>query len=79
MTPLRRWFEKQRVEYRKIRNGEESSLTTQRMQLLHDIEFQFVPKNKSKSWDERYKEIVEFKTKVCVLSCKDIFMKILFM
>ena len=66
MTPLRKWFEKQRVEYKKIRNGEESNLTTQRMQLLHDIEFQFVRKYIPHSWDERFEELVEFKSKVSI-------------
>ncbi len=63
-TPLRRWFAKQRTEYKKIRAGEESALTTQRLQLLNDIDFQFEPTKKSKSWEDRFQELVEFKEKV---------------
>jgi len=60
-TPLRRWMEKQRSEYKKIRAGEDSYLTLLRIQRLNDIGFSFEAKCKPKTWEERYEELVEFK------------------
>jgi len=62
-TPLRRWVEKQRSEYKKIRAGEDSHLTLMRIQRLNDIGFSFEAKCKPKTWEERYDELVEFKAK----------------
>lgn len=62
-TPLRRWMEKQRSEYKKIRAGEESCLTLLRIQRLNDIGFSFEAKCKPKTWEERFEELVEFKAK----------------
>jgi len=62
-SSLRKWVEKQRTEYKRIRAGEDSTLTTQRMQLLNDIQFPFIPHKQTLSWDKRYEELVEFKAK----------------
>jgi len=62
-TLLRRWVEKQRSEYKKIRAGEDSHLTLMRIQRLNDIDFSFEAKCKPKTWEERYDELIEFKDK----------------
>ena len=50
---LARWVNKQRVQYRNLKDGKSSQLTAQRMARLTEIGFIFCPKGKCPSWDER--------------------------
>lgn len=50
---LARWVNKQRVQYRKLKDGKSSQLTAQRMARLTEIGFVFCPKGKCPSWEER--------------------------
>lgn len=52
-APLARWVNKQRLQYRKLKDGKFSHLTAQRMARLTEIGFVFCPKGKSPSWDDR--------------------------
>ena len=51
--PLARWVSKQRLQYRRLKEGKVSHLTAERMARLTDIGFIFSSKEKITSWDER--------------------------
>ena len=60
-SQLRGWLEKQRKEYRKLQEGQESEeLTAFRLQRLADIGFQFHAKRKM-TFDERFEQWVEYR------------------
>jgi len=63
LTPLRKWVERQRNEYKKIRSEEKSYLSVSKIQKLNDIGFLFKPKVKTHTWDERFQQLVAFKEK----------------
>lgn len=59
-TKLRQWVDKVRLEYKKLRAGNLSLLTAQRIQSLNDIGFQFERKVKPRTWEERFQELTCF-------------------
>jgi viroplasmin and RNaseH domain-containing protein len=60
-TKLRQWVDKVRLEYKKLRAGNNSLLTAQRIQNLNDIGFQFERKVKPRTWEQRFQELISFK------------------
>lgn len=61
---LGKWVHKQRQEFRKLRKGESSSLTKNRVEALKSIGFQCTPSNKAESlWQKRYNELVHYQNK----------------
>jgi hypothetical protein len=63
LTPLRKWTDRQRAEYKNYQAGQDSLLDEDKIKKLLELGFNFFPKAKTKSWDERYGELVEFKNK----------------
>lgn len=63
----RRWVERNRREYRKLRNGEESKLTAVRMRKLNDAGFIFNPRDISVNmsfkdrWEARLQSLKDYK------------------
>mmetsp|Transcript_30720 Transcript_30720/g.59912 ORF Transcript_30720/g.59912 Transcript_30720/m.59912 type:complete len:841 (+) Transcript_30720:52-2574(+) len=64
---LMRWVERNRREYRKLRNGEESKLTAVRMRKLNDAGFIFNPRDISVNmsfkdrWEARLQSLKDYK------------------
>lgn len=52
-TKLGRWIVKQRIQYRKLKEGKGSHLTAERIIRLTDAGFVFCPKGKIPTWDDR--------------------------
>lgn len=59
---LGKWVHKQRQEFRKLKCGQPSSLTPERIEALKSIGFQCTPNNKAEAlWQTRYKELKHYK------------------
>mmetsp|Transcript_1226 Transcript_1226/g.2481 ORF Transcript_1226/g.2481 Transcript_1226/m.2481 type:complete len:435 (-) Transcript_1226:206-1510(-) len=59
---LRAWSYRQRLEFKKLKAGNPSKMTFQRIQRLTDIGFQFkVLEKKNVTWEERLEQLREFK------------------
>jgi len=58
---LARFVNKQRLQYKRMKEGKTSHLTAERMIALTDLGFVFVPKGKQPTWDSRLQRLVEFK------------------
>ena len=61
VTRMRQWVDKVRLEYKKLRAGNLSLLTAQRIQSLNDIGFLFERKVKPRTWEQRFQELTRFK------------------
>ena len=57
--PLARWVKRQRYQYRLRMEGKPSAMTNERAKALEDLGF--IWDSHSAAWDERLKELVEFK------------------
>mmetsp|Transcript_2980 Transcript_2980/g.4850 ORF Transcript_2980/g.4850 Transcript_2980/m.4850 type:complete len:508 (+) Transcript_2980:105-1628(+) len=55
-TRLGKWVLKQRAQYKLLKDGKSSRMTTERMIKLTDLGFVFVPKGRNPSWEERIGE-----------------------
>eukprot|EP00978_Attheya_sp_CCMP212_P001096 scaffold2268_cov61-Attheya_sp.AAC.1 len=55
---LGRWVKRQRTEYRFLKEGKDSQLTSDRLKKLESIGFEF---KCHPSWDQRFQELVDFK------------------
>jgi hypothetical protein len=55
------WIAAQRVEYRKVKKGELSRLTAPRIQRLNDIGLDFNPRSKYHTFEDRLKQLQQFK------------------
>jgi len=60
-SKLRRFVDRQRAEYRRIKAGDSSQLTAFRMQKLSSIGFHFESKVKTRPWEERFDALRRFK------------------
>eukprot|EP00978_Attheya_sp_CCMP212_P048337 scaffold506353_cov59-Attheya_sp.AAC.1 len=58
--PLGRWVSKQRRQYRRLKEGKPSPLTTDRGEQLERIGFELTCRPTA-PWDERFEELVDFK------------------
>ena len=58
--PLARWVKRQRYQYRLRMEGKPSAMTNERVKALENLGF--VWDSHSAAWDERLKELVDFKT-----------------
>ena len=66
------WVNKQRMEKKKLDEGTKTSLTRQRLELLESIDFQWAQSKGQKSWERRFKELLEFKAEhgSCIVPTK---------
>lgn len=62
-TPLLRWVEKQRTDYKKLLAGKRTDMTTLRVRYLNAIQFPFLSTVQNVSWDDRYEEVKLYKAK----------------
>ena len=60
---LYNWVMGQRIEYKKLANGETCKLTAAKIQKLNDIGFNFVKRPRYLKWDDRIEQLNEFKAK----------------
>ena len=64
MTPeereVKNWATEQRREYKRLRKGEESNLTAQRMQLLNMLGFDLSPCSEQVPWETRMEQLRSF-------------------
>lgn len=58
---LSRWTQYQRQEYKKFQSGKKSSITQDRIDALEKISFEWNPRDAS--WENRFKELTEYKIK----------------
>eukprot|EP00978_Attheya_sp_CCMP212_P016568 scaffold43554_cov45-Attheya_sp.AAC.3 len=59
--PLGRWVKTQRKAFRRLKEGKDSPLTNEKCEKLESIGFVFVCPPSGPPWDERFKELVDFK------------------
>jgi len=62
-TELIKWVIAQRREYKKLKENKESLLTASRLMRLNDIGFQFRQRADYTSWDDRVKQLREYKNR----------------
>lgn len=60
---LYNWVMGQRIEYKKLANGEICKLTAAKIQKLNDIGFNFVKRPRYLKWEDRIEQLMEFKAK----------------
>lgn len=54
------WVKEQRIQYKKLQDGKDSSLTAQRLQRLTAIGFEMSPRPRHISWEDRIQSLREF-------------------
>jgi len=57
------WVKKQRTEYKKFKKNGKSQITSERIELLESIDFEWVCQNYESQWNKRFNELVEYKEK----------------
>jgi len=60
-TPLSYWVTKQHQEYQKVKEGNASKLTVNRLQRLNDLGFVFRKMGKTHTWEERMGQLQRYK------------------
>ena len=60
---LYKWVCQQRLEYKKLKNDQGNKMTASRLQKLNDLGFNFNPRSAYLKWDDRMKQLQEFKDK----------------
>ena len=54
------------MEKKKLDKGQHTSLTRERKRHLESIGFRWAEPKGQEAWEKRYRELVEFKAKVCI-------------